>query len=276
MYSERYHTSVLKQGQLSKGKRKFPWKTVISIIVLLIVCSGAIYVCKDPRLQVRNIVVTGAHVVDPLDVSTFVSKELSGTYFSLLPKTSIFLIQQHVLARHIQAAFPRLKSVDVDRSSFSSLAITVVEYPGKYLWCVEESTECSFMDERGEVFASAPYFSGSAYRKIFSGEMGTYPFRSVNDAQITTITMLIEKLQAISIDPLEFHYKSNRQLVVVYAHNGKLVNIVFDPSRSIEGQLALLYTGITTEPFAAQYRDKTKILEYIDLRFSNKIVYKFQ
>lgn len=271
MYERTYHANVLKKEVEPKKRPKFSWTKFIIIVGTLIFCSLVIFLIKVDRFQVKSVEVVGTKVSDPIDVSQFVISKLQGNYLWFLPKTSIILVRPKQLEGNIKDNFPRFKNVIVERSGMSVLSVNVEEYPGVYLWCDEV---CSFMDETGVVFAEAPYFSGSAYLKIYIGERKKFPFQPITEEQLKQIKMIYDRLSSIGIQPMEFHYGSERKLTILYLKDGNIVEIYFDSKSNIETDLETLYTGLHTEPLSSMY--KTQVLKYLDLRFSNKVVYKFE
>jgi cell division septal protein FtsQ len=222
---------------------------------------------------VQSINVVGTTVTEPLDISEFTLNTLGGRYVWLLPKSSIFLVHNESIAESIKGAFPRLKSVIVDRDGLSSLRVTVTEYPGVYLWCDDA---CSFMDENGTVFADAPYFSGSAYLKIYSGVRAPYPFTPITQEELTLVAHLKDRLEAIDIVPLSMRFESDRKLSVSFNHYTHVALLYFDQTEDIDRALATLYSGLRTDSVAQKYHDPNKVLEYLDMRFVNKLIHKFQ
>lgn len=272
MYERTYNKTVLKHDE--KPKRKgFPWKRVLIIAAVLAVVAGVIFSIRAPGLQVREVEVFDTYVADPVEVSQFVLGELAGNYLWILPKSSIVLVSLDTIAMRIQEHFSRFKEVSVDRDSVRKLVVHVKEYEGMYLWC---DNECSFMDEKGTVFADAPYFSGSAYLKVYNGERQVFPFEGVPPNRLALITTIDEKLRGISIDPTEFRFNNEHELSVHFIHNTHEARILFDPLTDIDGALNALYTGLRTEPLERLYHDSTQILEYLDARFGGKLVYKFR
>lgn len=279
MYERTYHKTVLKNDEKSskKGRQQMRvnWKLIVLIVGGLILITGIVLLVRLPKTQVGTIEVSGVNVVDPGDVSEFVKNKLQGNILGVLPKTSIFLISTHRLENEIKMAFPRLQTVVVNRKSFSSITVNVTEYQGVYLWCVDQAT-CYFMDQNGMVFAPAPYFSGNAYPKIFIGSLQPLPFQAVTPAQISSISLIIDHLGSLSIAPSEFHYITTHELDIYFIHNSQQAMVLFDPSMDTYDQLTALFTGLRTEPLASEFHTPTKILQYIDLRFLDRVVYKFQ
>jgi cell division septal protein FtsQ len=273
MYERTYHAKVLKTDSVPRASKRFPWKRVVVIVSVLAVLTGVVFFIRAPRWQVTQVLVEGTNVADPEDVSQKVLGSLEGNYLYLLPRTSIVLISTDQITDMIRAQFPRFKEVAVERDSMHSLKVSVVEYPGVYLWCDEA---CSFMDEKGTVFADAPYFSGSAYLKIYAGERQPYPFRPIEPELLAAITRIYERLQSIDIVPLSVKLDSEKTLAVSFIHYNTTALIYFDPTSDIDSALETLYTALRTAPLSRLYHSSTQVLEYLDARFGNKLVYKFQ
>jgi cell division septal protein FtsQ len=278
MYERTYHSKVLKADPAKPEPKSFPWKRVVVITSVIAVFVGFILLTRIPKWQVTTVTVNGTQVADPEEVAAFVKSGIEGRYlFSLMPRRSILLVHPKHIARQVHAAFPRFKEVHVQRSAMNALTVDVSEYKGVYLWCEHGETEvCSFMDERGIVFAAAPYFSGDAYLKIFVGERGAYPFTPISTQQLALVTMLDEKLRAINIDPVDFYFNGEHELVIDFSHHGDRAKIFIDPTRDVESALEALFSALRTDPLRAHYADSSQVLQYLDLRFSNKVVYKFQ
>ncbi len=271
MYERTYHAQVLKKD--TRTRRHFPWKKVIIFLSCALIIAAVIIFIRIDRFQIVRVEVKGTAVVDPMDVSQFVLEGLQGKYLWVLPRASIVLVTPRRVQEKIHAQFPRFKDVDVSRKGMSALTVDVVEYPGVYLWCDER---CSFMDETGVVFAEAPYFSGSAYLKIYGGERTAFPFSPLAPASIEQVHVLDKELKVLGIDPIEVHFDAEHKATIVFMHYTHRVELYIDPTRDLEGTLTTLAAGLDAKPFATLYKDAAQVLEYVDARFANKLVYKFQ
>jgi cell division septal protein FtsQ len=276
MYEQTYHKTVLKtDAKNTREKKPVNWKSVMRLLIGATVIAGIIVLIRLPRLQVKTVNVVGANVADPGDISEFVQEQLQGNKLFIFPKTSIFLVSARSLEKNIKKQFPRFQMVSVTRANFSTLTVSVTEFQGIYLWCTDEST-CYFMDQNGTAFAPAPYFSGNAYLKIFAGQPQALPFQAVSSAQLNEITLLIGRLSSIAINPEEFHFINDHELDVDFSHNGHQAQLLFDPTMNVNSALETLYTGLRTDPLMTKFHDASQVLQYIDLRFANRVVYKFQ
>jgi hypothetical protein len=279
MYERTYHKTVLKTDEKTPGKRRshvrINWRLVALLVGIVVVLTGIVIIIRLQKVQVKTITVTGANVVDPADVSEFVKNQLQGNDLWLLPRTSIFIIPEGKLEREIKTNFPRLQTVAVSRQGFSKLTIAVTEYQGIYLWCTDDA-HCDFMDQNGVVFSSAPYFSGNAYPKIFIGNTQSLPFQALDANQLNDVNLLVERLPIINVVPQEFHFVTAHELDVDFNHDGHPAQLLFDPTFDINDSLEALYTGLRTDPLMTKFNDASQVLQYIDLRFQDRVVYKFQ
>lgn len=275
MYERTYNSRVLKTDEKpsTRKKARVSWKRITVITSIIAVGVGLVLLLRAPKLQVKAVHVDGTNVADPFDIGEYALNMLDGYYLWILPKTSIFLVHNEAIAAAIKEAFPRLKDVVVDRDGMSSLRVTVTEYPGVYLWCDDA---CAFMDETGTVFADAPYFSGSAYLKLYIGAREQYPFTPITAEQVAMVNLLKERLEKIDIVSLSMRFESDHKLSVYVAHFTHESVIYFDPSEDIEEQLETLYSALRTDAVSRQYHDQSKVLQYLDARFANKLIYKFQ
>ncbi len=278
MYRSTYNNKILNSEKLPPIKKPFSWKKFLLFFSGILILVGLIFFIKNDRFQLKKIEIDGVIVVDKEEVSKFVMESLNGKYLYFFPKTSILLINSKSIGEEIKRSFPRFKSVEVNRSGFNSLRINTTEYLGTYLWCEnQESSQCSFMDESGIVFAEAPYFSGDAYSKIYGGgNLKNYPFNPISNQNIIFIKLLKSKLFDIGIKTIDYDFISDDELSVSFYHNSQISKILINPNNDIDLIINIIYTGIRTEPLSTMYHEETKYLEYLDVRFDNKLIYKFK
>lgn len=272
MYERTYHAKVLQKENDAPKHKKISWKKILITLSVLVVLALFVFFIRIPQFQVSEVEVDGVNVADPVEVSQFVIAGLEGKYLWVLPKTSILLVSPSRIEEKILKQYPRFKNVSVKRKSMNKMAVSVVEYPGVYLWCHGDE-KCSFMDETGVVFAEAPFFSGSAYLKIYGGEVSDYPFEPITDEQLHIVKNIFQKLEVLEIGVTSFRF-DDRKITTTFIHHGREVEIYF--SDDIDVALETLYIGLRTRPLSDLYNNKTQDLEYFDLRFSNKLVYKFK
>lgn len=280
MYERIYKPKVLNAQRApeeeKRRSRRFRWKYFLWSGGGVLLLVGFVLLARASSLQVRDIRVEGTTVVDPEEVVTLVQDEMNGRFLFFLPRTSMLVLSTRTITHRIEQAFPRFSSVSVRRSGTASLEVVVTEREGTYLWCRGED-DCFFMTNEGVVFAVAPFFSGDAYERIFYGnEVPLLPFTPLPTSFLGVIETLRTRLPILGIIPTEYRFVSEHELVVVFSHHGTRAELRLNHTTDSESMLEDLATGLGTEPLKGLFRDEEKTLEYLDVRFSNKVVYKFR
>ena len=250
MYERTYNTRVLKSEEVRPQKKKrFSWKKALLIFGIFSALFIVGYSIRHPRLQVSEITVLGTAVLDVEDIKTHVRHELVGTRLWIFPKSSIFLIHEKGLEESLRAAFPRIETIEVKRTSFHTVQISITEFSAVYVWCSKGTNECYFMDKQGVVYSTAPVFSGTAYPKVITDtEVTDLPFQAMEISEVTRIAALEDRLSAINITPATFTYVSARQIDIDFLHNKSIATIMIDPTIETETSLEYIFSGIRTEP----------------------------
>lgn len=277
-YNRSYQDKVLRtEADVEKEKKRTKIKRWFFLLTLFVLCIGFVCIARLSSLQVDTIVVKGAKSASPEDVESYVSELTEGNWLHILPKRSIVLFPDSFVRKALYAQFPKFSFVEVKRSGMHSIAVNIREYEGVYLWCNTQD-DCSFMTRDGVVFMHAPFFSGSAYVKIFGGEKTDYPFKPLYTSELAAVELLISRLRAIGIEPAEFRFNrgATNRLEVVFYHNGAESKLFFDASLSLEMSLDSLYATVRTDTFSRKYKSGLASLEYVDVTLPAKVVYRFR
>ena len=132
------------------------------------------------------------------------------------------------------------------------------------------------MDKQGIVYSQSPVFSGSAYVKVFTGApLDELTFLGVRLEDLERIVKIKKQLSDINIIPVAIKFVSPRETKIDFMHNNSLAQFIIDPTISTDTSLEYLFSGIRTAPLSTSFHDQSKTLLYIDVRFPNKVVYKF-
>ncbi len=278
MYEKTYKAKVLNQSDsvVKKNKKLFSWKKVIFVVIFLGVLFGFGFLLRYHKMQVDTFNVIGTSVIGEQDVEDSVREQLVGSWLWIFPRTSVLLVNDKLIERKLKEQFSRIETISVKRTNLHSIEITIKEFDAVYLWCTTDE-DCYFMDNQGVVYSGAPTFSGTAYPKVFTGSpIEELPFQGISEADLVRVADLQKKLSEINIVPVAFRNISARELQIDFLHNKNIAKLQIDRTTSTDTSLEYLFSGIRTEPLASLFRNESKVLLYIDVRFPNKVVYKFQ
>jgi hypothetical protein len=142
------------------------------------------------------------------------------------------------------------------------------------------------MNKNGLVFSPAPYFSGSAYIKIFGredlkeargseGEV-VVPFSPLRAESFALIPHAMDLLSYAAITPLAFHFEQPHSVDISFVHHSVPAHLYIDPTKDLDAQVQGLASALRTQALRALYEDESKKLLYLDTRFNDKVVYKFE
>ncbi len=274
-----------KLRSLRDKRRKRRMRVCILLGALaLLLAGGFVYASHLPRIQLETVTVSGNKVVDTEDVVDHVQALLSGKYLYLIPHRNAFLYPKEKILGDLAHSFPRFKSVGVYRTDTNTLAVTVTEVRGRALWCGEKMADdapCYFTDETGKIVSEAPMYSGNVYPRFFGG-MIPAGFDSVLGQMFTDQTTFEDLLSfEIRVEELGFQVKGivigerEEDSLVIDLGAGRTAPVRFLKTADLRVLAGNLAAALKNPEVAKSMKESKASLEYFDLRFTNKVYYKF-
>ncbi len=284
---------ILTSPRVLDMKRKSRVRNIrlsVLIFVLLISIVYALgYFSSTPSITIDKIVVTGTRIINPPDVESIVLEKLKGKYLYLFYRSNTFIYPKDGIYKELITTFPRIEKLSINRDNLKTLQIEISERSGTSLYCGKDvplveseiGENCYFVNNNGYVFDKAPYFSGNIYFKYYvtlSGNddnpMGTQMLPSDLFHKyvrfIDGITMLGFKPIYLVLDP-----NSDNSLYLDGSTSSLSHKIIFKNENDLENILDNLSLSMAKSEFANEINSKYTTLLYIDLRFKNKVLYKF-
>ncbi len=263
--------------------------SVLIFILLISIVYALGYYSFNPHIAINKIVVTGTRIINPSDIESIVLNKLSGKYMYLFSRSNTFIYPENQIFKELISKFPRIEKLSINRDNLKTLQIEISERSGTSLYCGKDvpQTEsdvgenCYFVNNNGYVFDKAPYFSGNIYFKYYmtlsssdDNPMGTQMLPSDLFHKyvrfIDGITMLGFKPIYLVIGP-----NSDNSLYLAGSTSSLSHKIIFKNENDLENILDNLSLSMAKSEFANEINSKYTTLLYIDLRFKNKVLYKF-
>ena len=274
--------------ELLRKKRKHQHAIAVVFFFLFVgLVIGLSYFSKYPKFVVTDIKVEGTHIIDAQAVGDLVMEDISGNYIYLFKKANTFILPEAKIREDILEKFQRTEKLEIKRVGFRTLLITISERSGSYLWCGSSiptdskklGDDCYFLNTDGYIFDTAPYFSGNVYFKFYVplGDkvepMGAYVLTSET---FKSIISFIDGVTALGLHPISVVMNDEKQyelyLSSTITSNPK---ILFNKESDLTTILSNLTAAINKPEFKNDVLSKYSTLNYIDLRFKNKVLYKF-
>jgi predicted nucleic acid-binding Zn ribbon protein len=268
-----------------KKRRRLRNKILIFILIFVAFFVGLSFLSKWQKININQVTISGNKVIDAGKIREVIDSNANGKYLWLFPKTNFLLYPEKKIRAELLLNYKRIKEVSFSNENANSLEILISEYDGKYLWCGTsipvsksdtENNKCYFMDPDGYIFAEAPYFSGEVYFKFYGKNDGNLPGSHFLKDYWDNIIFLKNNLEQLKLEPTAFWLDENNDGNM--ALSAELVTgprIIFKMNSDFNKLVENLQTALTTEPLQSEFKDKYSSLLYIDLRFGNKIYYKF-
>lgn len=267
-----------KRVDIERRKRTIIGASILLGIAVIIISSS--YVSALDGVTINVVEVEGVEVIDEIEIQEAVEEVIKGRYLGLYARSNALIYPKKRVLHTLIEEFPRIKDISVELDSIDVLHITITERDPYALWCGDEHVpekppedeECRFMDEEGVVYAEAPSFSGDVFLRLY-GPREKDQFLGVSD--YSRVANLIEYLREKDVEPIVFYIRSGKSAEIeVTDPNGSesilYVDIERDPKETVRNLLTL-YSELTTG-----LNKSIPQLEYVDLRFGNRVFYKFR
>jgi len=260
---------------------------LLSFLMLTALLSWATH---SERVRIAEVTIQGNSAIEAAELSALVRKTIDGSYFFLFPKDNILIYPRWMLKRLIMDTFKRVNSVTVRLTGATALTVTVSERTPYALWCGSFPPEgergvfipCYFIDAVGFVFAQAPGISPGVYFEFYGSLHTAIGAMSVDDisigksflgaSDVDRIRHLREMLDRLKLKTRSFFVDVSGKGELFLERAGM---IIFDLDQDFPtifyGLKAAVEKKIATEGTIAWDE-----LDYIDLRFDNKVIFKFK
>lgn len=257
------------------------------------------YLSRINSLNIDSVEIIGNKVVDTQTITEAVKEQIAGKYLWLFPKTNILFYPQGAVKKELQNKFKRIKDVNLSIKNNKVLEVSLSERTASYTWCgvespesllVEDSTskdsgedqKCYFMDLDGYIFDEAPYFSGNIYFKFYglldlnaNDPLGFY-FAEQNFKQLISFKNILTEMK---LKPVALRIINNEDAEMILLRGTRAATepkIIFKMNADVQNIAENLQAALNTEPLQSKFKTKYSLLQYIDLRFNNKVYDKFQ
>ena len=269
----------LRTTEEKKQKKKI---LIIRLSIFFCACGvlfgGAVWVSRMQHIQIDTIEISGATVLPSQTITQEVSTLLEGTYVWIFPRTNVFLYPRKNIEALLLQKFPRIKDVGISIVDNHILQISLKEREPFGLWCDQVPSDsvvsqCYFLDIDGFVFDHAPQFSGDAYFKYYGflpyeAPIGSYYISSTT--QFHELSSFVETSKNLGVTPLYINAKDADSFELVVFGGGK---ILFDTRESLS-KVAERLSALLKTPNLVPKKGGELVVEYIDLRFGNKMFFK--
>lgn len=247
---------------------------VLAAVLCSLLIGGVIYLTHLPQFMIQAVEIRGAHDVQETVIKRYVLSVLDDGRMHLFSPRTIFAYPKITISAGLREQLPRLATVAISRPSLLSttLIINVTERSPYALWCTGvEKSVCYDVDASGFVYAQTDLATTTGYVTLLGGVLKPEdPLRLyVAPEHFTEVKDLLSGLTSAGYEAHTLSILTGNDLEVVL-DNDLHVRGSFD--LSADEMIANLALSMNTDSLRA----KEGTLDYIDLRFGNRVYYKFK
>lgn len=278
---------IIKPSKLRRWRRKiFVIKAVLIFLLLIIFIFLLSRLSGISAIQITDIEVLGNSSVSKNEIISLIKKETAGNYYMLFSKNNPFLFPRKTIEEKILNDFKKIEKAQVKFRGFNTLILSIVERKPDFLWCAtrsnsenhkdENSVGCYFLDKEGMVFSVAPDFSGNVFMRYYGLLDDADPIGKIYmpSAKFKKITLFVNSLKNLGLVATLFRAESENDYEI-YLENGS--RIIFDDRQPFDKTLDNLRSILTEIGLGENLGTNSSIkLNYVDLRFGDKVFYKMK
>lgn len=256
-----------------RRRRKQALIGVATAVFSIAVLFGISAVSYASGLSIEEVKIAGTKDVSLRAVRAYVETQLFNGSRPFFSRTNMFLYPKKEISHAVAEYFPRVKNVSVSRQSLLAQAITVsIEERSAYaLWCASAG-DCYLMDETGYIFASiAPENAASFLR--YTGELpeGEHPpvGQTFQKKNIGTLADVVARLTSEGFVSRTVDVQREEDFSIHIANS-------FDIRASFKNKPSDIVKNLKLVLASDEIRAERSPIEYIDLRFGNRVYYKLK
>lgn len=246
-------------------------KLFIALGIIILLLGGVFYIIRLPKFQLSEIEFQGLTALSSEELKDTMFRLTEGVYLFAIPRRALFFISPSRLGERLKKEYPRIEDVEISRRFPNRLWVVIKERIPWAIFCVEGKS-CAYIDSTGFAMEESPDTQGSLIRKInaLSGafEIGD---RALDPLLMDKLLMLGERTERTlesKVVKYEVEHPSAKE-VKLYVDEG--FYLIFLRDDDFDNAFRVLKKILEGE-----IKGKRAQLEYIDLRFGNKVFYKFK
>ena len=256
------------------------WTLLLLLVLSCVFLLSQLSHLKE--LSIDRVSIRGTMTVSRTEIFNLVAQHLECSYLRLFSKRNVLLVRTHEIEKELETLYPRFEKVNVSRRGFDVLVVNVRERDPFGIWC-DDSNDCYFLDRTGFVYAPAPTFvSGTTFVRYEGGmTSSSTPAGShfVSEEEFKILDTLFDDLEEKNLHTsrVDLKDKSLELLVRPDITSGigdvATFSLFLTASSSYTQALSDLSVILDSPEFKVDVPDLA-FLDYIDLRYGNKVFYK--
>lgn len=248
---------------------------ILLALGLAVLALAGWYALTAESLRIASVEVKGARQTPAAEIEQVARDALGARRWGILPAGNFFSISTDEIGRRIREGFPGLEGISAHRVFPDKLVVSISE---RELWGVycqrpdpaHPPRACAYLDRRGTAYVALSGFSGWLLPVIYGSEPAA-PGSAV--ASESLISFYAEAGRAL--DRL-----GERLLLLTRASSTpEDARLGLDSGWTVwvsVNRPVAEWSNVLATVLSEEIKERSALLEYVDLRFGRKVFYKFK
>lgn len=281
-----------------RRKRQQRRRQIIATVVgLLLLVAGLVGLTHWSGVQIQSFTVTAPDSLPGDQIRQLVSAQLDRNTWLIISSNNILLIPRSDIQERIRNLSTRIRSVDVDLAGLRSFDVDVkLRQPtARFCSLAEDVDDCHVVDAGGLVFAKSNNVGSASSSKELSVTFVASSSLQVGqqlleERMFEVLYSFLESLPEVGFEPMRVRLQDYRDVVITTRQPQATsttatttVDIKTNLKNNLNQTLTDLQTVVEKDAFVGATSTEGDVepesvspfsLEYIDLRFGNKVFYQ--
>jgi cell division septal protein FtsQ len=261
-----------------KRKKIFIRKLILLGFLLFFLFVTCIFIVRSSALKIKTISIVGNTTVSQDEILGVINLDIQKEYFWIIPTDNFFLLRRNDIQNHLLKDIPNIQLAQVSFSGLHTLVISVSERQQASVWCggnPDFFDNCYAMDANGFIFETATSSLSTSTLTYFGLITDKNPIgETYFSGHFIETSAFYHQLMSLNIYPESFSI-SNDGTGNIYTVNlwygGKMIA---DDTKVFAQDITDMKAVITNGYVKTDIKSLQKI-NYIDLRYGDKVVLKF-
>lgn len=258
-----------------KRRQIFLKRIFIISFVFMLVFWGAAYVA-DRSLRVAEIRVLGTEGISEAEIKNYAGDFLGRGFLSSWFKENVIFFRPNNLEEELKKQFSAINNIEVSRNfAKKTVEIQIRERDNWAVWCGQK---CFYMDAGGVIFKEAPKFFGQLFLKV--DDERKIPFKEGDQVMDTVVLKnmkneFMNRAENLGLKIKNIEIKENREFWLYSDYENTELNWKSPFKMILDAETDFGKAGENMALFLeSAAKEKIKRIDYVDLRFKDKIFYK--
>ncbi|MES2623114.1 MAG: hypothetical protein V4576_01755 [Patescibacteria group bacterium] len=241
---------------LSRKQRRR--RKVLMYIGIFFAVVAVLYLIYGPLLKIKTVEIHGARHTTIADVQNDAFADIDGYRYLVVPNDHIFFYTKGKMKDQILKTYPSVETIDMHLDIHRVLHIDIKDRKPLGVWC---STECYFYDTAGVIFKKSFVYTGALFTAWSkSPDVAVNFLDTITCEGLCTDQRFIDFLRKHSIEKVTMF----DEMMEMQSSAGYVIKAGFEASTTLSH----------IEEIDQNKPGFLETLEYVDVRFPNKVYYK--